>query len=229
MSVRRRPRLTLLLLPWAGGRPDAYSAWDHWLPRDVEPHGISYPTGDRACSVPQVARELAAHLPPGPLALFGHSLGALVAFELARELRRSGAAPPVLLAVSGEVAPHLPRAGRDARTLDDAGLLDEVRGFGGTPEALLAEEAAAELLLPGLRRDLELASAYEYSPEPPLDVPVVAFAGLADTAAPPPSVAAWDAHTCSAFELHRLPGNHFFLLDAEPVVATFLADALDGA
>ena len=230
MGGSSRPALRLLCLPWAGGRPDAYRPWLPWLPRDVELWGARYPSEPPADGIAGIARLLAAEADrslAGPFALYGHSLGAIAAFELARELRRLDAPPPELLGVSGQAAPQLPRSGRDARELGDLELLEEVRGFGGTPEALLSEEGAAGLLLPGLRRDLELASAYEYSAEAPLDVPILAFASLSDPVASPVEVAGWSAQTARSFELHRLPGDHFFVLDATPVVATFLADALD--
>jgi medium-chain acyl-[acyl-carrier-protein] hydrolase len=227
---RGEPRLRLLCLPWAGGRPDAYRAWTEWLPRDVELWGARYPPEPPEDGIAGIARDLAtagrASLGER-FALFGHSMGAIVAFELVRELRRAEAALPLLLGVSGEAAPQVARSGRDARTLSDAELLEEVRSFGGTPEALLTEDAAMELLLPGLRRDLELSSAYAYREEEPLDVPILAFASLSDAVAAPAEVAEWAAQSTAAFELHRLPGDHFFLLDAVPVVASFLVDALE--
>jgi surfactin synthase thioesterase subunit len=103
-----------------------------------------------------------------------------------------------------------------------------VRSFGGTPDALLSENGAMELLLPGLRRDLELSSAYEYSDEPPLEVPIVAFASLSDAVASPGQVVEWSSQsTTTSCEFHRLPGDHFFLLEAAPVVATLFVEALD--
>ena len=227
---QRPPRLRLLCVPWAGGRPDAYRAWSEWLPRDVELWGARYPSDPPEGGIPEIARDLAASAQRSlkePFAIFGHSMGAITAFELVRELRRTEAPMPTMLGISGEAAPHLPRTGRDARELSDAELLEEVRSFGGTPEALLAEDAAMELLLPGLRRDLELSSAYEYFEEPPLEVPVVAFGSLEDAVASPDEVAGWAEQTTAAFEFHRLPGDHFFLLDAAPVVATLLVDALE--
>ena len=134
---------------------------------------------------------------------------------------------PLLLGASGEAAPQVPRTGRDARGLSDLELLEEVRSFGGTPDALLSENGAMELLLPGLRRDLELSSAYEYAAEPPLEVPIVAFAALSDAVASPGQVAEWSEQSTMPCEFHRLPGDHFFLLESAPVVATFFVQALD--
>jgi medium-chain acyl-[acyl-carrier-protein] hydrolase len=225
-----RPALRLLSVPWAGGRADAYRPWIPWLPRDVEIWGVRYPSDPPPEGVQAIAAGLAAQASrrvAEPFAVFGHSLGAVVAFELVRELRRLAAPMPFLLGLSGRAGPQLPPSRRDARKMSDLELLEEVRSLGGMPEELVALKGAMELLLPRLRRDLELSSAYEYADEPPLEVPIVAFAALSDTLAPPDQVAAWSAQTDASFELHRLPGEHFMVMDAAPVVATFFADAVE--
>jgi surfactin synthase thioesterase subunit len=160
-------------------------------------------------------------------AVYGHSLGALVAFELLRELRRRGAPEPVHLFVSGCVAPH--------HTYDDgppvAGMsrpevVQMLRRLGGTPEWLLADADALDMILPAVRADFSVKETYEYAPEAPLRVPVTVLSSTADPRVPHELQAGWREQTIGAFDLHTLVGGHFAVFEQAELTCRYLAGAL---
>ncbi|RFU39313.1 thioesterase, partial [Actinomadura logoneensis] len=154
-----------------------------------------------------------------PFALFGHSMGALAAFEFARRLRADGLPGPVHLFVSSRPAPHLPPPSPGAHLLPDDRLLDRVRELGGTPPEVLADERLMRLVLPVLRADFAVNDGYVHRPGPPLGVPVTALGGRADADVPPAALAAWRTHTTARFRTRLFEGGHFYLRDdPEPLL-----------
>ena len=151
-----------------------------------------------------------------PFALFGHSLGALVAFEIARELRRQRGPEPFHLFVSARRGPRRPDPASPMHGMPDARLLAEVRSrYGGIPEAVVQEPELLALLLPALRSDLEAVETYFCAPEPPLDVPISAFGGMSDPWASLDDLEAWRDETNGPFSVTRFPGGHFYLEESE--------------
>jgi surfactin synthase thioesterase subunit len=150
-----------------------------------------------------------------PYALYGHSMGGTLAFEVLRLLRDAGAPLPVRCYVGGARAPHIPASGPfdGLSELDDAHLVARLAAGGGAPAAVLANEELLELLLPMLRADFGRLDRYEFVPAPPLPVPIVAFAGSHDTAVSLAQTDAWARHTSSGFVRHVVEGGHFFLND----------------
>jgi medium-chain acyl-[acyl-carrier-protein] hydrolase len=172
-----------------------------------------------------VAAALAGSL-NGPYALYGHSLGAKIAFETAREIRKLGGIEPAHLFVSASLAPQIPWPYPDLRTLADERLIQEVqRRYGGIPDAVLRERDLLQLLLPALRADITILETYRYSPEPPLGCAIAAFGGLDDNTVTEPSLAAWRAQTRGRFQLRMFPGDHFFWNEARPDLVKLIAAA----
>jgi medium-chain acyl-[acyl-carrier-protein] hydrolase len=150
-----------------------------------------------------------------PFALFGHSMGAFIAFELVRRIRLRSL-QPVHLFVAGCRAPHLPSRSPDWHTLPDRELIAEVDKLGGIPPELLAEPQFLDAMLPMLRGDCTLCETYVFRAQAPLSCPVSAFGGLQDQEVPPEDVRAWSQHTTGPFRVHLLPGDHFFVNSARP-------------
>jgi medium-chain acyl-[acyl-carrier-protein] hydrolase len=172
-------------------------------------------------SAPPLIRALGEAFPVeacGEFALFGHSMGAILAFELARYLRRNRLRLPSVIFASGHVAPQLPERRRDLHTLPDGQLVEALRQLGGTPPEVFEQPELLELLLPIIRADLEVNELYEYREEPPLDVPLVLFGGSEDTDVGLEDLDAWGVQTTAACERKLLPGDHFFLHSAEHAV-----------
>ncbi len=222
---RPDPQATIRLfcLPWAGGGSSAFNSWGRELSPGIEVCAVQLPgREDRLREPPRtslmaVAEELSAILEPSlnlPYALFGHSLGAVLAFEMARRLRTNGAPQPVRLFVSGSEAPDFsPRDGR-RHTLSDSALLEEVGLLSGTADAVLAEPDLMALFLPALRADLKMAETYRCVQERPLDAPITAFAGNSDAEVRFEGAEAWAQHTTRTFTLHAIDGGHFFVQSA---------------
>lgn len=227
--------LRLFCLPYAGGSARIYADWERHLPpfvqvRPVEPAG----RGSRFAERPHDRLEpLVEDLLPqllaaddAPYALFGYSLGALVAFELARVMERRHGRPPVRLFVGAFRAPHLPRTTLPDHDLPEPQFRERLRVFGGTPEEVLADEALMELFIPMLRADLAVADTYRHREGRPLTCPITAFAGSEDEEVKVASVAQWRRHTDAGFTLKVLPGNHFFLHGQERALLEELSAAV---
>lgn len=236
--ARPRPnpaaRLRLFCVPYAGGGDAVFRTWWQGLPDDIELCAVRLPGRGPRFQEPPIARltplvhALADALDPEvarPYALFGHSMGARIAFELARELRRRGRSEPALLAVSGRPAPHYPlRDPMSALTNDQ--LLERLRQLGGTPEEVLREPELMEMFLPIVRADLEVNEVEAHRPEAPLDCPIVAFGGSHDERCSRDELQGWRDHTRGGFALEIFPGGHFFVHDAGRGLLAALTRAL---
>jgi surfactin synthase thioesterase subunit len=216
---RYPPAARLFCLPYVGGAASVYESWHGAFGEDVEVCPVELPGRQTRMREPAFSRlePLVAALASAisgeldvPYAIFGHSLGSLVAFELARELRRRGAAEPSVLFVSGGPAPRLPRDRPPLYNASDAQVIARLRALGGLPEEILAEPELLRCFLPTIRADFEVFETYEYRPGHPLGLPVVAFTGRDDLDVPVTRVAAWAEETTGRFEYHVLPGGHFF-------------------
>jgi surfactin synthase thioesterase subunit len=217
--------LTLLCLPHAGGRASAYRGWADELPSSLHPVALDYPRGaaDSVAAIAErVAVSLAAWPRSQPLALFGHSLGALVAYELALRLHQAHRGPQLLL-VSGHRAPQEPPREAPAHLLPSPQLQAWLRRWGGVPRALRDDPAILAAFEPALREDLRLAETWVAPPPAPLACPVVAIAGLDDSLAPPPAMGGWRDVTRGSFRQHALPGSHFYLFEQRQQFLALLA------
>jgi medium-chain acyl-[acyl-carrier-protein] hydrolase len=225
------PATRLFCLPYAGGGASAYRDWPARLPDTIGVIAVQPPGRESRFGEPPIAQlpvyvsQLAEAVRPlvdRPYAVFGHSLGARVAFELCRLLRRDGLPLPARLYLSGCPAPQLP-APPPRWDLPDDELIDSLRDLGGTPPEVLASPQLLSLFLPVLRADFALVETFPYAEAPPLPVPIRGFAGRSDPEAPPESVQAWAPHTTEWFELHEFDGDHFFLHDQRTALLRVLA------
>lgn len=223
----------IVCFPHAGGAATAYAPLARELAGTADVVALQYPgRQDRraeACFddvdslVAAIVAELDGRLDDRPYALFGHSMGAIVAFEVALRLP----SPPLCLFASGRRAPSTVRDER-VHLGGDPSLLQEVRRLGGTPAVLLDDEEVQDMLLPALRGDYKAIETYRWQPGPPLDCPIRALVGDADPLTTQAEAAAWSAHTRAEFALHTFPGRHFYVVDHMPAVASLIAGALSG-
>jgi surfactin synthase thioesterase subunit len=223
-------RVRLLCIPYAGGSARIFAPWPELLPAGVDVWAVEPPgRGSRIVEPPSetlepVVEELVEAVEPeldAPLAIFGHSMGALVGFELARALRRRGLAEPEELFVAGHQAPQLPAREPPTRGLSDADFVERLRRLGGTPEELLEHEDLLEVFLPLLRADFAAVESYEYRTEAPLRCEITAFGGLDDRLVDREQLEAWRVHTVGRFDVQLLAGGHFFLRQS---AASLVAD-----
>jgi medium-chain acyl-[acyl-carrier-protein] hydrolase len=229
-------RLRLFCFPYAGGGTSLFRPWVGGLPPGVELCAVQLPGRearlaeapyDRVGPLVDALGEGLERLCQGPFVFFGHSMGALVAFELVRWRRARGLPPPLHLFVSGRAAPQVPRV-RRFHELPDSAFLDRLRHLNGTPQEVLGDGALMRRLLPLLRADFAVNDAYEHRPEPPLDCPITAFGGLDDLDVGWEDLEAWREQTCGAFGLRLFPGSHFFLHEAREELLRALSEEMGG-
>lgn len=223
--------LTLYCLPYAGGSATMiYSRWRQRAPSWLQIVPLELPgRGHRIreslhSRMGPLVRQLVDELVKAGLpryALFGHSLGGLIAFEMAHKLRELGAVAPMLLFISGSDAPNQRADDRYADGLTDLELVEELRSLGGTPAEVLSDAEMLDLILPVLRADLQICGNYRPAKRRQLQMPIHVFGGTRDT----PSITnltGWGDETKGGFSGDMLDGGHFFIRDAEDALLRLL-------
>lgn len=230
-----RAKLRLFCFPYAGGGAYIYRSWSDTLPPFVEVCSIQLPgRGGRMSEEPlsdlaQVVEEAARGLQPyfdRPFAFFGHSMGALISYELARQLQSENKTGPKHLFVSAHRAPHLPRTEPSFYNLPDDELIDELRRLKGTPSEVLENPELMHLMLPLMRADFSVCQNYDFqAAAQPLACPITVFGGLEDTVTSE-QLQDWRQHTTATFKLRLFPGDHFFLHTSHESLLRALAQEL---
>jgi len=220
LEARPDAAVRLFAFPYAGGGPPVFRPWLGLLPKSVELRAAQLPGRGarfRETHLHRIEPALDAleenilPLLDRPFAFFGHSLGALLAFELTRRLARRGLAPVELFA-SGRMAPQLPEHCRPIHQLPDAAFLQELVALNGMSPGVLASPELLELVLPAVRSDFTILESYAFHGDAPcLSCPVTVFGGDRDPRTTPAGLEGWRAQTTGRFELIVLPGDHFFI------------------
>lgn len=235
--VRPNPHASLRLFcfPYSGANAAIFATWADVLPAAVEVCPVQLPgRGMRLGEPPYTALdplvEATAHalLPycDKPFAFFGHSMGALVSFELARYLRAAHGLQPVHLLASGHSAPQLPDRDPPLHTLPEPEFEAKLRELNGTPPEVLEHTELRQLLFPILRADFAVCGTYSYRPDAPLDCSITALGGLQDPQVRRADLEAWREQTRATFVLRMFPGDHFFLQSARPLLLETIAREL---
>jgi len=223
----------LVCFPHAGGAATYFRPVSAALSPRIDVAAVQYPgRQDRRAEPPvtsigELADLVTARLRPRldrPTAFFGHSMGAVLAFEVARRLEADGHALTALF-VSGRRAPCRTRV-ETSHLLSDDQLLAEIRGLSGTDASLLADDEIARMILPALRGDYRAAETYRYPPGPDVSCPVHALTGADDPKVTVDEARAWSAHTSASFALRVFPGGHFYLNDHVPEILAVISDQL---
>ncbi|MCB1037545.1 MAG: thioesterase [Acidobacteria bacterium] len=210
----------LFCFHYAGGAASVYRTWQASFPAGVEVCPVQLPGRESRLreplmvSVSSLLDALVENLSPAmdlPFAFFGHSMGAILSFELALRLREVSSLRPVALFLSGRRSPHSADTERPIHDLPDAEFRSELRQLNGTPEEVLAHPELMELLEPVLRADFAVCETYKHQASPPLDCPITVFGGLEDSKTPRETLESWRRYTSGEFRLKLLPGDHFFL------------------
>ncbi len=222
------PGLQVFCFHSAGCSASMFRLWKGIGQNRLKFTGVQLPGRERRFGEPAYRRvsEIAPALaeqfistPQSAYCFFGHSFGALVAFETARELQRRAAAGPLMLFVAALRAPHLPPRNAPIHQLPDREFLLRLVQLGGMDSNLASQPELLEPFLHTIRADFEAVETYSYLASPRLNRPILAFAGASDEAHPPEEVGAWRELTNAPFELITLPGGHFFLQDASATLA----------
>jgi medium-chain acyl-[acyl-carrier-protein] hydrolase len=232
LQQRRPDTVALFCFAFAGAGASVFRGWPELAPATVLPLPVQLPGRENRWLEPAytelsrlvvtLASVLRLALRP-PFALFGHSMGALIAFELARELRRLRRPSPIRLFVSGCRAPHIADPDPPLSALPQAELLDELRRLSSVPHEVLQNEEMVELVMPTLRADFQICDTYVWRAEEPLDCPISAFGGSNDKKARRLHVGMWRTHTQQAFVERLLPGDHLFLVNSKAALVDAIA------
>jgi medium-chain acyl-[acyl-carrier-protein] hydrolase len=242
-EVNPRARVRMFCFPYAGGGASAYRGWAGGLPPDVEVCPVQLPGRESRLReapfetpgplIQAIADALQPYLRDLPFVFFGHSMGAMISFELSRELRRRGQTLPLHLFVSGRRAPQVPDDEEPIHALPEPEFIAKLRELNGTPEEVLQHAELMKLLIPVLRADFSVNETYVYTQEEPFDIGISCFGGLGDKEVSRDDCAAWKDQTRGRFRLRMLPGDHFFVHSAKDMilesVARDLAEVLSQA
>lgn len=217
---RQQPAMRLFCFPYAGGSSTdpVFRQWAHAMPDDVEVAVLEMPGRSRRMaepfenSLPRLVERLVpvlANYADLPFVFFGHSLGAIIAYELARALAAAGLPVPTLLVVSAKQAPHLPYRHR-LYDLPRDEFIGALRRLNGTRDEILQNEELLDIVIAVLRNDLEMAFNYRFEGAPLRTVPIVACAGQEDPHVEIDSILAWKQHA-DQFDASVYPGGHFYI------------------
>jgi medium-chain acyl-[acyl-carrier-protein] hydrolase len=239
--VCRRPRpdarVRLFCFPYAGGGASIFQRWPEYFPEDIELNAIQLPGHEtRICDPPhsglhpllcELAEVLQPHL-SRPFALLGHSMGALISYELTRRIRRDVGVLPTVLFLSGLRALQIPNPDPPLHSLSDPDFIQQMQTRYGMPATLRQESELLELFMPLLRANFQMCETYTYLPEPPLDCPLSVFGGLQDPRISREDLAAWKLQTRRELRLRMIEGGHYFFehswMDIAYLVARDLTD-----
>jgi medium-chain acyl-[acyl-carrier-protein] hydrolase len=220
--------------PDAGGGPSVFSSWSAQLPDSIESHIIHYPgRGSRYNEAPvrsliALTSDLSQAIQPlldKPYTFFGHSLGGLVAFELARRLCQNGLPQPSVIFISACGAPHIPDTQPPIHALPKSEFINSLKRLNGIPNEIINNTEVLDLFLPTVRADLELIERYEHKTDRPLDVPIFALGGLDDHRINRERLEGWADYTSAGFRSTYFPGDHFFInTDRDSVIASIVGE-----
>jgi surfactin synthase thioesterase subunit len=222
LSRAKAPSVRVFCFPYAGGAAEIYRGWQRWFPEQVDICLVHLPGRGKRISeqalnqLSSLVNEVADRMrleSDTPYALYGHSMGALVSFELSRELRRRHSAGPQHLFVSGHCAPQWPRNEPAICNLPDDQFVAELKRFNGTPGEVLDNREFIQLFIGALRADFQIVETYEYRSGEPLSCPITVYGGLQDEHVPKESCLAWQEQTSASCKVRMFKGDHFFIRD----------------
>lgn len=239
--LRLRPQphaaLRLFCFPYSGAGASLFYPWANILPGNIELLAVQFPGRESRMGEaplhelePMIDGLLTAlqDFTDKPFAFFGHSLGALIAFELARQTAHLPEANLVHLFASSCYAPQLPDPAEPIFNLPEPQFIQKLGGLNGMPQEVLENQELMSLLIPILRADFELCETYVYQEDEPLACDVTALGGLKDAHVPRSALEAWQAQTNGAFTVRMFPGDHFYLNQDRMLLLQVIARTLAG-
>ncbi|MDJ0658838.1 MAG: alpha/beta fold hydrolase [Crocosphaera sp.] len=225
--------IRLFCFPYAGGGTRIFKNWTDHLSDTIEIAAIRLPGREGRLSEKPFTKmsDLVENMTPNllpyldkPFAFFGHSMGALISFEVAHQLLKNYGIQPCHLFASGHPAPQLPDLDPPIHQLPESDFIREINQLNGTPQEVLQDQELMKLLIPILRADFSILETYNYTRKQPLNCPITVFGGLDDPEANETELRAWYQQTNKSFEQYMFPGDHFFIHSASseifPIIGT---------
>jgi medium-chain acyl-[acyl-carrier-protein] hydrolase len=230
-ETQPQAKIQLFCFPYAGGSISSYLPWQKALGVEIQVICVQLPGRGSRLFEPcidsfqeliETLTDLVASQVNQPYLFFGHSLGGLVAFEVTRGLRKRQTILPKQLIISACEAPHNRSESKRLHELNDDALTQALAELSGTPTDILENKELMRLLLPGIRSDFRLNAEYLYSFEPPLKLPLTILAGQEDTHVDIHKLRKWQEQTTAEYQIHVVPGNHFFIDNQRNIVVNLL-------
>ena len=228
-------RIRLFCFPYAGGGSAIFRPWSRQFGRNIEVVPALLPGREFRLREPAytrveqlveaLAREIFPYLDK-PFAFFGHSMGGILSFELARYLRTEHRVEPNHLFISGRRSPRVPRRDPYIHELPDAEFVAEVEQLNGTPREVIEHKELMEMVIPMLRADFAVCHAYTYGPGEPLRCPITLLGGTRDETTPREELEAWRVETTGDCKIHMLEGDHFFINQQQATILPIVERAL---
>ncbi len=229
-------QLQLICFHYAGGGAGIFRTWPDYLPNNVAVCAIRLPGRETRFQEPlftdmgSLIQSLIQPLLPildKPFVFFGHSMGALISFELSRLLRNNYGLSPQHLFVSSRCAPQLSHTNPPLHNLPESNFIAKLCEFNGIPPALLANKELMQIFLPILRADFSVLETYSYTEDQPLNCAITAFGGIQDSVVSVRQLEAWQSQTNQSFSLKMFPGDHFFLNTDKSSLLTSISQTLE--
>jgi medium-chain acyl-[acyl-carrier-protein] hydrolase len=228
-------KLRLFCFHYAGGGSLIFRNWLYYFSSSIEVCAVELPGRGKRLREPAYTKmkpliqalslALYSYLDK-PFVFFGHSMGGLVSFELARQLRREYDLTPQHLFVSGCRSPQIPAPDAPIHQLSNSEFIEELRRYNGTPEAILQNQELMDLLLPCLRADFAVLETYNYQSEPPFNCGITAFSASEDQQVSQAEMLAWEYQTTADFCLQTVPGDHFFIHSHQSLLLQLLSQEM---
>jgi medium-chain acyl-[acyl-carrier-protein] hydrolase len=232
---KKNPTARLFCIPYSGATVAYYRTWTSLVPADIEMYAVEIPgrlylkdkpAADMNAIIDTVFPQIAPLLDK-PYAIYGHSYGSIISFEIAKRIIKENMKHPVGLFVSGRHAPHLPNRFRPAANLPDQEFIEEINSkYQAIPSEILKEKELLKLLLPGLKRDISMNETYIGKLDPLLNFPVWAYFGTEDISVTKEEIEQWKAVTKDDFKIRAFNGGHFFINKEKGSIITDIAKAL---
>lgn len=220
-TSRSQAKLALYCLPFAGGSSNSFRPWATLLPPAVELRAVELPGHGHRLSE-NLARRLEELIPPlaeaiaasadRPFAIFGHSMGAILGYEVVLKLQDEYRKFPVHVFLSGHGAPTLPDREEPIHQLPKSKFIEKIRQYNGTPPEVLEHQELMELLVPIMRADFEVCETYQPQEVRKIKAPLTVLGGINDPGAPRADLEVWSDFTTEEFNVRMFPGDHFYLL-----------------
>lgn len=219
-NKQKSPILRLFCFHYAGGSASIFRQWSKDIIKEVEVVAIQLPGREERFDEPQLSNicEVIDNLclnfadyTNKPFIFFGHSIGAMIAFEFTRALRKHSMLQPKHLIISGAKAPQVPITKSPIHSLPTVKFIEELKKYNGTPDHIINDEEMMSIFIPTLRADFCVAETYKYIGEEPFNHPITAFGGLNDDTFDSQNLQKWQTQTTSSFESYFFPGDHFFI------------------
>lgn len=231
----KTPQLRVFCFPPAGGSASEFREWRNYFCDEIEILSLQLPGRETRFSEPLITdfteliiklHEEIRSLLNIPYIFFGHSLGALISFELIHSLRSQGLPLPRAFVASAKEAPHCHILPKEQDISNDVWLIDRLKSYASMPEDFLASIAFKEVFFPYIKGDFLLLSSYKFREPPLLNLPIIALHGTSDLTTRIQKVQAWEQQTQKSFKFHAFKGGHFFIRESKADFLQFLSSEL---